>query len=105
MSASATAPVAEIRLCRREMLRRDEVRTTRDSVSRAFGRKEQSSRRKETRPGSGAVTRQAVIYSTAFLSRFVCDKSRNCRLFALEAYAPMTLNAGVFNPRLDATDK
>ena len=82
MSASATPPDAEIRLCRREMLRNDDVRTARQSVSRAAGRSAQSSKRRETKPASGAVASAATMYSIAFLSKGFCERSRNCKLFA-----------------------
>jgi hypothetical protein len=52
------------------------------STSRPAGRNEQSSIRRETRPGVGAVGNAAVMYSTDFLSREFCDKSRNLRLSA-----------------------
>ena len=51
-------------------------------TSKAAGRNEQSSRRKDTNPGSGAVSRLATIYSIDFLSRIFCERSKNCRLFA-----------------------
>jgi hypothetical protein len=82
MSASATPPDAEIRLCRREMLRNDDVRTARQSDSRAAGRSAQSSKRRETKPASGAVANAATTYSIAFLSKGFCERSRNCKLFA-----------------------
>lgn len=37
-------------------------------VSRAGGRSAQSSRRRDTRPGSGAVAKAATTYSIDFLS-------------------------------------
>jgi hypothetical protein len=82
MSARATPPLAEMRLCLRDMLRRDEVRTARQRVSRAAGRSEQSSSRNETSPGSGAVSKAATIYSMDFLSSIFCERSRNCSFFA-----------------------
>ena len=51
-------------------------------TSKAAGRNEQSSRRRDTNPGSGAVSRPATIYSIDFLSRIFCERSKNCRLFA-----------------------
>jgi hypothetical protein len=50
------------------------------SASRAAGRREQSSSRRETSPRSGAVARAATIYSVDFLSSAFCDKSRNWRV-------------------------
>ena len=55
------------------------------SASRTCGFSEQSSIRNETMPGVGASGRAAAIYSTDFLSKAFCDKSRNCKDFACEA--------------------
>lgn len=99
------APVALIRLCRREILRKEEVRTVRASTSRAGARREQSSSRRETSPGSGAVARAATIYSVDFLSSAFCERSRNCRVLDCARYAPIIRNAGALRRRFEATER
>jgi hypothetical protein len=95
MSASATALVALILLCRRDMFRSEDVRTARaisskhgcssssdghlPRTSSAGERSEQSSSRSETSPGFGAVDSDAVMYSTDLLSSTFCERSRNWR--------------------------
>lgn len=88
-------------------MRNCNVRTRRHlpNASRAAGRSEQSSKRRETNPLSFAGLRAAPIYSTDFLSKKFCDRSKNCSFRHFFAKIPMSLKAGVLSRRFDATDR
>lgn len=94
------------------------------SASSACGFSAQSSRRKDTKPDSGAGAKAWAICSMDFLSRTFCDRSRNCSFFdyaimhgyssdhhtdvtvhTLHRYAPMRRKALGFSRLFDATDR
>ena len=91
------------------------------SASRLFALSEQSSSLRVRSPCSGHCASAAAIYSTDFLSRAFCDKSRNCKdlacrrlrtnvmgatvMLTFETYAPIRRNAGVLRRRLEATER
>lgn len=74
-------------------------------VSRDAGLNEQSSIRKDTRPGADAGFNAEPMYSIDLLSTAFCDRSKNCRLLDFCTKVAMILNAGAFRRLLDAMDR
>ena len=77
----------------------------RPRVSKDAGRKEQSSIRKDTKPGVDAGFRADPMYSMDLLSSAFCERSKNCRLFDFCTKEPTILKAGPLSRLLDAIER